>query len=153
MLQDNLTRAKARDIIAEAREFFYCQQKVSIEAWGNIYAEMMDKLIRLTMLTVKDVKDGLSVGKLIKDAWDIRGGNKTQEEQIPFEVLNRPIWTIYTSDITILGYPKANRNIIKDLINSTTLELSEKEKQIIHREADILPFKLFPNVEEGSRKS
>ena len=60
---------------------------------------------------------------------------------------------IYSIDVEDLGLPKANRNNIKALIESRRLELSEKEKNTVYREADILPFKIFPDEQEDARKT
>ena len=101
----------------------------------------------------KDAKDYVAIRQIYKDAFEIRGGNKEDAEEIPYAVLNQPRFTIYTLNIEDLGLPKSNRNAIKALIESKSLELSEKEKNQIYREADILPFKVFPNEQEDTRKA
>jgi hypothetical protein len=153
VFNDHLTKNKARTIIAEAREYFYCDSIVSKEAWRNIYAEKMDRLGNAAVLAAKDAKDYIAIRQIYKDAFEIRGGNKEDAEEIPYDVLNQPRFTIYTLNIEDLGLPKSNRNSIKSLIESKTLELSEKEKNQIFREADILPFKVFPNEQEDTRKA
>jgi hypothetical protein len=153
VFNDHLTKHKARTIIAEAREYFYCDSIVSKEAWRNIYAEKMDQLANAAILAAKDAKDYVAIRQIYKDAFEIRGGNKDDAEEIPYDVLNQPRFTVYTLNIEDLGLPKSNRNSIKALIESKTLELSEKEKNQIFREADILPFKVFPNEQEDTRKA
>lgn len=153
VISDQLTRAKARTVINEAREYFYCDQKVSKDAWIGIYAEKMDKVANLSALTIKDPRDGALVIKMYKDIYEVRTSNMNEGNEIPYELLNQPRFTIYTMNVEDLGLPKANRNNIKALIESKTLELSDKEKTQIFREADILPFKIFPNEQEDARKS
>ena len=153
VLVDNLTKYKARIIISETREYFYCDSVVSKEAWKNIYAEKMDKLANAAILSAKDSKDYIAIRQIYKDAFEIRGGNKDDNEELPYDLLNQPKFTIYTLNVEDLGMQKANRNNIKALIESKMLELSDKEKITIYREADILPFKVFPNEQENARKS
>jgi hypothetical protein len=154
VLHENITPYKARTIIAETREFFWLEgHKVPIEAWANIYAEKIDKLGNLAMLLAKDPKDALAAVKIFEAAYNMRGGNKEEKEEIPYALLNPPKNIIYSIDVEDLGLPKANRNNIKALIESRRLELSEKEKNTIYREADILPFKIFPDESEDARKT
>jgi hypothetical protein len=154
VLQENLTPHKARTIIAETREFFWLDSRaVPIEAWANIYAEKIDKLGNLAMLLAKDPKDALAAVKIFEAAYNMRGGNKEEKEEIPYALLNPPKHIIYSIDVEDLGLPKANRNNVKALIESRRLELSEKEKNTVYREADILPFKIFPDESEDARKT
>ena len=152
VFHDAITPSKARTIISETREYFYVDTNVSKEAWKNIIAEGMQKLITAAILSAKETKDYVSIGKLYKDLADIRGVNDKDDNEIPYELLNQEQWIIYTFDVEDLGMPKANRNNIKALIESSTLELSDKEKTQLFREADILPFKIFPNESENARK-
>lgn len=153
VFHDKITASKARTIISEAREYFYVDSKVSKDAWKNIYAEGIQKLINAAILSAKDTKDYVSIGKLYKDLADVRGLNDKEENEIPYELLNQKRFTIYSFNVEDLGLQKANRNNVKVLIESKTLDLSDKEKTQIYREADILPFKLFPNEQEDTRKS
>jgi len=152
VLTDKLSPYKAKQVINEAREFFYCDQKVSIEAWQNIYAEKMDKLINLAMMTAKDAKDVIAIGKLIKDAYEIRGGGKEVKEELPEELFS-PKWVVYTADAEALGLPKVDRNRIKEFIDNKVPELTEAERNRLYQEADILPFKALPNDKENPRKN
>jgi hypothetical protein len=152
VFHDGITPSKARTVISETREYFYVDTNVSKEAWKNIIAEGMQKLITAAILSAKETKDYVSIGKLYKDLADIRGVNDKDDNEIPYELLNQEQWIIYTFDVEDFGMTKANRNNVKALIESSTLELSDKEKQQLFREADILPFKIFPNESENARK-
>lgn len=152
LITDKLSPYKAKQVINEAREFFYCDQKVSIEAWQNIYAEKMDKLINLAMMSAKDAKDLVAIGKLVKDAYEIRGGGKDVKEELPEELFS-PKWVVYTADAEALGLPKVDRNRIKEFIDNKVPELTEAERNRLYQEADILPFKALPNDKENPRKN
>lgn len=150
VLQDELTRAKARSIIAETREYFYVDSLVSKQAWDNIYASKLDMLINAAILSAKDTKDYMAIVPAVREARNIRKGDK-EENEIPYELINQKRFTIYTFNVEDLGLPKANRNNVKALIQNKFLGLSDKEKNQIYREADILPFKTFPNEQEDAR--
>lgn len=153
VIVDQLTRAKARIVIAEAREYFWVDKIVSKDAWIGIYAEKMDKVANLSALAIKDVRDGALVLKMYKEIFEVRTSNMDEGNEIAYELINQPRFTIYTMNPEDLGLPKANRNNIKALIESKTLELSDKEKNQIFREADILPFEIFPNEQKNARKT
>ena len=67
MLVDGISRYKAKNIIAEAREYFYKDAVVSKMAWRNIYAEKLDKVIHFAMLNMKDINDASKISKMILD--------------------------------------------------------------------------------------
>jgi hypothetical protein len=151
MLTDGLSRYKARIIVDEAREFFYRDSKVSVKAWGNYYADLIDKTAKFAMLVIKDVKDGLAVVKMLETAYKVRGGGEEVKEELPAELF-QPQWVVYTTDAEELGLPKVDRNRIKEFIDKRVPELSEKEKNRLYQEADIIPFKALQNDEENPRK-
>lgn len=151
MTVEGLSRYKANKIYQEALEYFYCDNIVSKAAWSNIYAGKMDQLINFAMLTMKDVGDAAKIGKIILDAWKMRGGDQPDIEDVDDSIYKAPI-KIYTADAHALGMPRADRNKLKELIDKVP-DLTEKEKQRIYQEADIIDFKMFPNEQEDPRKS
>lgn len=151
VFHDKLNKSKARKVVDEAREYFWADRITSKEAWDNFYADKMDKVINAAILSAKDSKDYISIVGAIEKVRNVRKGDK-DENTIPYELLNQKRFTIYTLNVEDLGLQKANRNNIKALIESKTLELSDKEKNQIYREADMLPFKIFPNEQEDARK-
>jgi hypothetical protein len=146
-----LSRYKARQIIDEAREYFYCDSKVSKAAWRNIYGEKAEKALNFAMLTMKDAKDAIAVIKAIKELIDIRGVNEPDKDELPDELFQKQI-VVYTTDTRQLGLPYMDRNRIKELIDKKIPGLNEKEREMIYREADILPFKAFLDESENARK-
>jgi hypothetical protein len=146
-----LSRYKARQIIDEAREYFYCDSKVSKAAWRNIYGEKAEKVLNFAMLNMKDAKDAIAVIKAIKELIDIRGVNEPDKDELPDELFQKQI-VVYTTDTRQLGLPYMDRNRIKELIDKKIPGLNEKEREMIYREADILPFKAFLDESENARK-
>lgn len=152
MITHDLSRFKAKNIIEEAKEFFYRDSKVSIKAWGNYYADLIDKTAKLSMLAIKDVKDAQAVVKMLETAYKVRGGDKEEKEELPAELFQAP-FVVYTTDAEELGLPKVDRNRIKEFIDKRVPDLTEKEKQRLYQEADILPFKALQNEQENPRKA
>ena len=148
MLVDGLSRYKARQIIDEAREYFYCDSRVSKAAWRNIYGEKAEKVLHFAMLTMKDAKDAIAVIKAIKELIEIRGVNEPDRESLPDELFQKQI-VVYTTDAAQLGLPVVDRNRLKEWIDKKVPGLNEKERDIIYREA---PFTAFPHESENARK-
>lgn len=151
MIHDELSRRKANQLYNETLEYFYCDTTISKSAWRNIYADKIDMMINYAMQSVKDVSDGLKVVKMVVDAAKVRGLDEPDKEELPEELFNQPI-KVYTSSAKDLGLPVANRNRIKELIEKMP-DLTEKEKNRLKSEADVIDFKLFPNEQEDPRKS
>lgn len=151
MLVDKLSRFKASQVCDEAQEYFYSDVKISKTAWRNIYAEKAEKMINFAMLTAKDASDAQKVIKMLQDAFELRGGNLPDKEELP-ESLFQPPFVVYSADAEFLGMPKVNRQLLSDMIDKFP-ELTEKEKIRIKQEALITSLKVFPNEQEDPRKS
>lgn len=151
MLSDKLSRYKSKQIIAEAREYFYSDKIVSKTAWKNIYAEKADKMLNFAMLTVKDAKEAIAVIKAIGDIVDkIRDLNSAEEEELPAELFLRPM-RLYSLDARISEFASpTDRNEIAKLIDAFP-DLSERVKIRLKQEALCLPLTIFPNEQEDVR--
>lgn len=151
MVAEKLSRFKAKQIYNEALEYFYADKVVSKLAWRNIYGDKTDMLINMAMQLVENVSDAAKVVKMIVDAANIRGVNEPDQEELPEDLFKQPV-KLYTADAESLGLPKVDRTKLKEFFNALP-ELTEKERQRMLQEADIIPFKLFPNEQEDPRKS
>ncbi len=149
---DGLSRIKAKQIIAEVIEYFYLDKSVSMEAWGNFYANIVEQEMNYVRMTKENSGDSKRVGELARLAFELRGGFKEQLPELPDELFQKPI-VVYTTDVTDVGLPKVDRNRIKQMIDEKFPALNEKERQRLYQEADILPFKALPNEQEDPRKS
>jgi hypothetical protein len=148
-----LSRYKAMQVCDEAQEYFYRDSKISKDAWKNIYADKIDKMINFAMLLAKDVNDAQKVVKMCIDAGVLRAVNEPDKEELPDEVFQPP-FVVYTWDAEALEMPKVNRQKLSEMIDKFP-ELTEKEKIRIKQESLIPGFKLkiFPNEQEDPRKS
>ena len=152
MISEKLSKYKAKQIIDEAREFFWRDSVVSKDAWRNILVEKMTQSINLAMQTVKDVADIERVTKMIQRQAFLLQLDKVEDKELPAELF-QPQWVVYTTDAETLGLPKVDRNRIKEFIDKRVPELTEKEKNRLYQEADIIPFKALPNEQENPRKN
>lgn len=148
---EGLSRYHAKKVYEDALEYFYCDSTISKKAWRNIYADKIDMMVNFSMQLVKDLSDAQKVVKMIVDAAGVRQLHVEDKEELPDEIFQAPI-KIYTSDAAALGMPKVNRVELKAFIDKLP-ELTEKEKNRLLQEADILPFKLFADEQEDPRKS
>jgi len=151
MVADGLSRYKAGQIYDESIEYFYSDKKISKQAWRNLYADKADKALHFAMLQMRDVSDASKVVKMAQEISILRGVKEAEKEELPEEIF-RPPFVVYATDPEMLGLPKANRNVIADLIDSLP-EITEKERIQIKREAQILPIKIFLDEQEDPRKS
>lgn len=151
MLTDKLSRYKSKQVIAEAREYFYTDKIVSKVAWRNIYAEKADKALNFALLTMKDAKEAISVIKAISDIVDkIRDLNTPEEEDLPEELFRKPL-TLYSLDARITEFSTPiDRNEVIKMIDKLP-DLSEKVKLRLKQEALCLPLTIFPDEQENIR--
>jgi hypothetical protein len=151
MLVNQLSRYKAKQVIDQAREYFYKDNVVSKTAWRNIYSDKADKMLHFAMLSVKDAKEAIAIIKSIRDIIEIRGLNEPEQEDLPDELFQKPM-KLYSLDARVSEFSTpADRNKLAKFIDSLP-ELTEREKIRIKEEALVLPLKIFPNEQENARK-
>jgi len=149
---DGHSRYFANNAYNDTLEYFYCENKISKEAWRNIYAEKMERNINLATMVAKDVSDIAKVNRMIKEAAELRQLDTEDPEELPLELFGRP-WKLYTTDHNLIeGAAKVDRIKLKKQIEELP-ELSEKEREVIQREAGILPPNIFLPIDENPRKS
>jgi hypothetical protein len=148
---EGLSRYMANKLYDQTIEYFYCETRISKNAWRNVYAELMMKVIVFAIEKAKDASDAAKIGKMIVDLGKLRQLDQPDKEELPAELFQRP-FKLYTTDAEALGMGKVNRAQLAEFIDSLE-ELSEAEKIQIKREAQILPVKVFLDEEEDPRKT
>lgn len=118
----------ANKLYAESLNFFYADNQVKREAWGNIFA---DKLEKLALLCIEN-DDFEGARRNLLDAAKLRMGDE-KKEQIPKELLDRrPIfYTIKPKDV---GLPEVDRRKLAQYIDSLP-DIPYDERLRLHREA------------------
>ena len=148
---DNLTPYKARQICAEAREYFYVDTTVSKTAWKNILAEKMTNATNMAVDMIKDVSDAKKVVDMFKEIGAMLEVHTEEKEVQPENFFTETI-PLMTLDANVFEFGKANRVGLEEFIDSFP-DLTEKEKIRIKSEALILPLKIFPDEQEDPRKT
>lgn len=122
----------ARQVYADALNFFYSDEGVRPRAWANYYAERLDKIADLAIATgqLRDAKG------YIVEAARLRGCYEEQTEEIPKELLDRAPVVIYTSDPAAMGAPKADRKEIEQFIDSLP-DIPEHTRRRVKEDAGI----------------
>lgn len=151
MKVEKLSRYLASKLYNDTLEYFYCDNEISKDAWRNILADKMEKTINMAIMMIQDTSDADRVTKMIQRLAYLRRLDKDDPEELPEEWFQKP-WKLYAMDAKFLGLPEVNRQELAKQID-TLPELSEKERELIKREAAVLPIKLFLDEQEDARKS
>lgn len=147
---DGLSRYQADKLYNQTLEYFYSDNTISKAAWRNIYAEQMQKVISFAIATMENASDAAKVVKMILEMGKMRQLDEPDKEEMPLELFERP-FKMYFMNPEDLGLPTINRKKLGQFIDSME-DLSEAEREIIKREARVLPLKVFPSDEENPRK-
>lgn len=148
---DGYSRYLANKLFNQAMEYFYCDTTISKAAWRNIYAEKMEKVINFAIATMQDTSDAAKVSKMILEMAKVRQLDQPDKEELPMELFTRP-FKIYSSDAEFLGLPEVNRLELSEFIDKLP-DLSDAQKELIKRESQILPVKVFLDEHENPRKA
>lgn len=151
ILTQKLSKYKAGLVYDEAIEYFYSSQKVSKAAWKNIYAEKMEMMANFAVLQARTVDDARKVIQMYKDIGEMREVHVEDKSDLAAELFQAPV-VVYSINPEDLGLPKANRQKLAEIIDKLP-ELTEKERNRIKEEAQVLPIKVFPDEQTDPRKS
>lgn len=151
MKAEGFSRYVATNLYNNTLEYFYCDTKISKDAWRNIYADKMERVINLAMMTIKDVADAAKVTKMIKELGEMRMLHVEDKEELPEEFFLKQ-FKLYATDATFFGMENADRVAIAKQVDKLP-ELTEKEKILIKQEAGVLPLTMFLDEQEDPRKS
>jgi hypothetical protein len=143
MLLYGVTHGKASTLYNEAIEYFYAEKETSKRAYGNFYASIVDKVINFSLLSMKDSADAKRITDMVKVAAELRGVFEEQEEELPKELFIKP-FTVFSSNFEELGHIRTDRKKLQAQIDKIE-GLSEKEKEILYRDADITPYTILNN--------
>lgn len=122
--QYGLSDWMARQIYADAINFFYSDDGVRPRAWAALYAEKLEKWADLAA-TSGNMK---TAANLIERAAKLRGCFDDPAPEIPEELLKQSPIEIYTTDAESMGAPKADRAEVDRFIDSIP------DIPIVHRE-------------------
>lgn len=146
---DGYSRYFATKLYNQAVEYFYCDTTISKSAWRNVIADKMEKVITFAIRTMKDTTDASKVGKMLFDLGKLRQLDQPDIDDFPEGLFDRP-FKLYTLDPEKAGIEKADRRELSAFINELP-EISELHKDILKREANILPQKIFLDKYEDPR--
>lgn len=137
----------ARQIYADALNFFYDEDSVRPRAWANFYAEKLQNYADLAA-AAGNLKAAAS---LIERAAKLRGCFDEVAPEIPEELLEQSPVEIYTTDAESMGAPKADRRELETFIDSIP-DIPVIQRQRIKEDAGIkkrnLLTRLLQNVKE-----
>ncbi len=137
----------ARQIYADALNFFHNEDGVTTRAWSNIYADRLDNLAKIAAASGK-LKEARGY---IVEAAKLRGCYDDEAPGIPQELLDAAPVTIYTADPESLGAPKADRKEIDAFIDSIP-DIPEISRQRIKEDAGIRKRNLLSRIVEDIKE-
>lgn len=143
--QFGLSQYRANKLYNTSLEYFYADSDISKQAWRNLIAEKVEKTINLAIELVKDASDAQKVVKMLKDLYEIRELDKDDPLVLPDEMFSKP-FKLYTTNAEALGIPVANRTSVAEWIDELE-DISETEKDLIKREAGILPLQVLKDID------
>ncbi|HUI32016.1 MAG TPA: hypothetical protein VLY84_00235 [Dysgonamonadaceae bacterium] len=149
MKVNELSRYMANKIHDDCIEYFYLDSTISKEAYRNLYAEQQDEDIALARLAAQSIEDLDRISKMREKAYKFRQLDVPDVEDFPEGLFDRP-FKLYTMEPENVGIPKADRRELSARIDGY-IELSELEKEILKREAGVLPRKMFLEDYEDPR--
>jgi hypothetical protein len=149
---EGLDKLKARQMHNEALDYFFAENGISKQAFRNIYADKVDRMINAAILMVKDVSDFAKVEKMIEGAFKMRGLDVPDPEKLPDELFDKK-YILYTINAADVGMPAIDRNKLASLIDEKVPGLTEWHKDVLKRDAGLLPYKAFPDEQNDQRKN
>lgn len=103
----------ARQVYADAINFFYTQENIRPEAFANLYAEKLEKWADSMFLMGK----GEEASRILDRAAKLRMRFANTENEIPEELLSKKQVVIYTTKRSDLGVPETDRKELEEFID------------------------------------
>ncbi|MBE6305697.1 MAG: hypothetical protein E7082_07285 [Bacteroidales bacterium] len=137
----------ARQVYADAINFFYSEENVKPRAWANLYAERYEKWADLaaSMGKLKEAKS------MLHEAAKLRGCYDEAAPEIPLELLNSSPVILYTHDPESIGAPKANRKELEAFIDSIP-EIPEVSLRRVKEDAGIMKRNLLQRMIDDEKE-
>lgn len=137
----------ARQVYADALNFFYSEDGVAPRAWANLYAEKLEKWADL-QATAGKIKEARAT---LMDAAKLRGCFDEAAPEIPRELLDAQPTVIYTSDPESMGAPAADRAELERFIDDLP-EIPEISRERVKEDAGIKKRDLYKRIIEDVKE-
>lgn len=147
---EHLTRHIAEKIYYAGLEYYYASAQLSKQAQRNVYAARIERQIAIVEPTVQDVRDAKMIADMYEKAAKMRGLDKEEQEFIPEEWLKKT-FNLFTTDALTAGMEPINRIELAKQIDGYP-ELTNKHKEALKREANIITLEIFPDEQKNPRK-
>src|SRR5690625_4621302 len=141
-----LSYYRANKLYNNTIEYFYADSDISKQAFRNLISQQIEKTINLAIYLIKDVDDAFKVVKMYKEQYEVLELGKEDQLELPEEMFTKP-FKLYTTNAESLGIPKASRTAIAKVIDEKLEGISKVEKDIIRREARLLPLQVLKDID------
>lgn len=137
----NLSHREAKSRYADTINYFYGENTIKKEAYRNMVADQMELLAKAATLSAKENKDYKIASDIYKSSIEVRGSMEKDPEKLPDHIYENKT-QIFVLDPTLLGLPKADRNVLAEQIDS--FAVTELIKKKLKGEASIGSIEIFP---------
>lgn len=143
---DGLSYHLAIKLYNDTVEYFYCERRISKDAYRGLYADKLDQLVAFSIATMTGPKDAKAVADIIKVAMSARQLDVPDVEELPKELFDKP-WKLYAMDPSFLGMPGINRNRLAEIIDNLP-DTTELQKNRLKQDAAINQITIFSDDEQ-----
>lgn len=137
----------ARRVYADALNFFFAEDGITVKAWSGYYAERLEKLADIAV-SVGNLKEAR---QFIVQAAKLRGCYSEQAPEIPRELLDAAPVVIYDTDPRAMGAPAASRPELRKFIDSIP-DMPEVSRRRVKEDAGIEPVNLYRRMIEDMKE-
>lgn len=141
----NLKHARASEMFDEATNLFYSDRSVEKKALRIKKAEYLEDLSRAVAANAETSRDFEVAANIEVQAAKLRGLDQPDPEKLPESTYRKPI-KVFSLDVSDIGLPPVNRNLLAQQIDA--LEIPESDKVRIKKDARVEPLKLEEYLDE-----
>jgi hypothetical protein len=146
----NCTRRTVRRMFDEAVNLFFESDSIANNAHRNLMFQEIRSAALVTLRTARNSKDMEVYGKLMKQAYEIKGLDKPDEKERELPP-KKPI-TIWTLDAEKVGLPSEDRKLLADQIDSIP-DISVGEKERLKRESMAKNIDIVETLNDTEKKT
>lgn len=141
----DLTPRSAKTRYNDSMNYFYSDTTIKKSAYRNKAADKMEKLANAVILSAKEPKDYKYAAEILHKAEIVRGSMEADKDVIPDDIFHQK-QPIFIMDPSMIGLPRADRNVLAKQIE--TFALTEGQKDKLKQEAGVADFQILEHLEQ-----
>lgn len=146
---NEISKYKATQLYYDTLEYFYADTKVSKEAYRNMLADKLEKILNVALVTYSDAGDLKNIAALSKE---LRLLKQLDKEDPKIEEENRKPLTVFSINPEDVGIESIDRKELIEFVDNIP-NMNEKMREKVLQDASIKMPKLLQNEQEDPYKS